>query len=287
MELMERTRCVLCSVRGTDSTKRFFTILCCTALYASSNGAAVVACSPSWFFSCGFVSSGEWATEIWRSFSTSGGGKGYSPSLFSTDPAVPSLNAYIGICVHVCMYACGDRVWFSSSASTFDARLCVLFASVSVHRMTFRSARSLIARVEALGVGTPRSSPKAAASSSPAATSTEQQLSVAGESATVPSSRQGAGRGGGGAAATTGGGSGGGGGGDRGSLIILVQVVCSCLRHLRYPRSRLLALNLLVAFGRCCDDEARLQRLVPVRERSREFFFQRGFAVCVCMCAVG
>ncbi|CAN0491274.1 unnamed protein product, partial [Hapterophycus canaliculatus] len=51
---------------------------------------------------------------------------------------------------------------------------------------------------------------------------------------------------------------------DSGSLIILVQVVCSCLRHLRYPRSRMLALNLLVAFGRCCDDEARLQRLVPV-----------------------
>ncbi|CAN0372925.1 unnamed protein product, partial [Discosporangium mesarthrocarpum] len=46
-------------------------------------------------------------------------------------------------------------------------------------------------------------------------------------------------------------------------LIILVQVVCSCLRHLRYPRSRVLALNLLVAFGRCCNDEARLQRLVP------------------------
>ncbi|CAN0451525.1 unnamed protein product, partial [Laminaria digitata] len=50
---------------------------------------------------------------------------------------------------------------------------------------------------------------------------------------------------------------------DVGALIILAQVVCSCLRHLRYPRSRLLAMNLLVAFGRCCDDEARLQRLVP------------------------
>ena len=34
--------------------------------------------------------------------------------------------------------------------------------------------------------------------------------------------------------------------GNSGSLVILVQVVCSCLRHLRYPRSRLLALNLLL-----------------------------------------
>ncbi|CAM9918451.1 unnamed protein product, partial [Phaeothamnion confervicola] len=46
-------------------------------------------------------------------------------------------------------------------------------------------------------------------------------------------------------------------------LIILVQLVCACLRHLRRPQSRLAALLLLARFGHHCDDEARLQRLVP------------------------
>ncbi|CAM9547301.1 unnamed protein product, partial [Sphacelaria rigidula] len=54
--------------------------------------------------------------------------------------------------------------------------------------------------------------------------------------------------------------------GAEGGLIMLVRVVCSCLRNLGYPRSRLLALNMLVACGRCCNDEARRKRLVPVRD---------------------
>eukprot|EP00903_Cladosiphon_okamuranus_P008555 g8210.t1 len=139
--------------------------------------------------------------------------------------------------------------------------------------------RSLIARVEALGVGTPHPSNETAAAASAstsssaaaaAATSARRQPpAIPDEPATAACSPQGQGAvvatggGGGGGGGEGGSGSGGGGGGDSGSLIILVQVVCSCLRHLRYPRSRLLALNLLVAFGRCCDDEARLQRLVP------------------------
>ncbi|CAN0427709.1 unnamed protein product, partial [Ectocarpus fasciculatus] len=118
--------------------------------------------------------------------------------------------------------------------------------------------RSLIARVEALGVGNPRPSSSGTARPSPRSAAPSTDEHPAGEAAAaVPGPREGE------ASSCGGGGGGGGGGGDGGSLIILVQVVCSCLRHLRYPRSRLLGLNLLVAFGRCCDDEARLQRLVP------------------------
>ena len=47
---------------------------------------------------------------------------------------------------------------------------------------------------------------------------------------------------------------------------MLVRVVCSFLRHLGYPRSRPLALNQLLVFWRCCNNEAWLQRLVRVRD---------------------
>jgi phosphoinositide-3-kinase regulatory subunit 4 len=50
---------------------------------------------------------------------------------------------------------------------------------------------------------------------------------------------------------------------DAGGLVVLAQVVCSSLRHLRSPQNRVLALCILDRFGRYCDDEARLQRLVP------------------------
>ena len=43
----------------------------------------------------------------------------------------------------------------------------------------------------------------------------------------------------------------------------MVQLVCSCIRHVREPQSKLLALQLLLRFSRYLDDEARLQRLVP------------------------
>ena len=47
------------------------------------------------------------------------------------------------------------------------------------------------------------------------------------------------------------------------SLIIVAQLVCSCIRHVRRPQSKLLGLQLLLRFGQYLDDEARLQRLVP------------------------
>jgi len=47
------------------------------------------------------------------------------------------------------------------------------------------------------------------------------------------------------------------------ALIVVVQLVCSCIRHVREPQSKLLALQLLLRFSRYLDDEARLQRLVP------------------------
>ncbi len=46
-------------------------------------------------------------------------------------------------------------------------------------------------------------------------------------------------------------------------LIFVVQVVCSTMQHLSFPQNRVLALCLLSRFGRYCDDEARLQRLIP------------------------
>lgn len=128
--------------------------------------------------------------------------------------------------------------------------------------------RSLISRVEALAAGAsvhvrnPLPSPPpvldtgCAASAAPADGRTSKTEVQAARTARAKEDAEGAdGQGLGGSVGRGPGGEG---------LVVLVQVVCSCLRHLRYPRSRLLALNLLVAFGRFCDDEARLQRLVPV-----------------------
>lgn len=50
---------------------------------------------------------------------------------------------------------------------------------------------------------------------------------------------------------------------DGGSLILLAQLVCVTMRHARWPRTKLVALALLLRFGLFLDDEARLQRLVP------------------------
>ena len=50
---------------------------------------------------------------------------------------------------------------------------------------------------------------------------------------------------------------------------MLVRVVCSYTRHLGYPRSRPLALNQLLAFWRCCNNEAWLQGLVRGRGLAR------------------
>ena len=47
------------------------------------------------------------------------------------------------------------------------------------------------------------------------------------------------------------------------ALIVVAQLVCSCIRHVREPQSKLLALQLMLRFSRHLDDEARLQRLVP------------------------
>ncbi|CAM9853090.1 unnamed protein product, partial [Chrysoparadoxa australica] len=41
------------------------------------------------------------------------------------------------------------------------------------------------------------------------------------------------------------------------------QVICSCLAHLKFPHSRVVALRLLLHLARYCTDAARLQRLVP------------------------
>ncbi len=46
-------------------------------------------------------------------------------------------------------------------------------------------------------------------------------------------------------------------------LIFVAQVVCSTIQHLSFPQNKVLALCLLSRFGCHCDDEARLQLLIP------------------------
>ena len=46
-------------------------------------------------------------------------------------------------------------------------------------------------------------------------------------------------------------------------LLLVVEIICSNLRHLLYPRSKIAALLLLVRLGRCCEDSIILQRVVP------------------------
>lgn len=47
------------------------------------------------------------------------------------------------------------------------------------------------------------------------------------------------------------------------SLLLIVQVICSNIKHLRCPRTKIAAMLLLVRFGRCCDDDVILQRVLP------------------------
>jgi serine/threonine protein kinase/WD40 repeat protein len=46
-------------------------------------------------------------------------------------------------------------------------------------------------------------------------------------------------------------------------LTMITSVVCSCLQNVRYPITKLTALELLADFGQHVDDEVRLSRLVP------------------------
>jgi phosphoinositide-3-kinase regulatory subunit 4 len=45
--------------------------------------------------------------------------------------------------------------------------------------------------------------------------------------------------------------------------ILLVQFVCSSIRHVRYPQTRMVALQLLVRLGLICSDVVLLQRIIP------------------------
>jgi hypothetical protein len=47
-------------------------------------------------------------------------------------------------------------------------------------------------------------------------------------------------------------------------LLLPVQVICSCFRHLKYPQSKVVGLILLIRMGLQCTDEVILHRIVPV-----------------------
>jgi phosphoinositide-3-kinase regulatory subunit 4 len=46
-------------------------------------------------------------------------------------------------------------------------------------------------------------------------------------------------------------------------LVLIVEFICSNLRHLRYPQSKLISLILLLRLAASCDSECILQRIVP------------------------
>lgn len=46
-------------------------------------------------------------------------------------------------------------------------------------------------------------------------------------------------------------------------VLLFVQVLCSCYRHVQYPQTRLVSLSLLVRLGGLCADEVILHRIVP------------------------
>ncbi|KAL3661264.1 hypothetical protein V7S43_013872 [Phytophthora oleae] len=50
---------------------------------------------------------------------------------------------------------------------------------------------------------------------------------------------------------------------DRNGIVIILSLICSSLRHVQVPESKLTALYLIRALGQFTSDEARLQRLVP------------------------
>ncbi|GMF18311.1 unnamed protein product [Phytophthora fragariaefolia] len=50
---------------------------------------------------------------------------------------------------------------------------------------------------------------------------------------------------------------------DRNGIVIILSLICSSLRHVQVPESKLTALYLIRALGQFTSDEARLQRLIP------------------------
>ncbi|KAI9919994.1 hypothetical protein PsorP6_016035 [Peronosclerospora sorghi] len=50
---------------------------------------------------------------------------------------------------------------------------------------------------------------------------------------------------------------------DRNGIVIILSLICSSLRHVQVPESKLTALYLIRSLGQFTSDEARLQRLVP------------------------
>lgn len=46
-------------------------------------------------------------------------------------------------------------------------------------------------------------------------------------------------------------------------LLLPIQIICSNIRHLSFPHSKITAILLLVRFGRCCEDDIILQRILP------------------------
>ncbi|CEG40000.1 vps15 protein kinase [Plasmopara halstedii] len=50
---------------------------------------------------------------------------------------------------------------------------------------------------------------------------------------------------------------------DRNGIVIVLSLICSSLRHVQVPESKLTALYLIRALGQYTSDEARLQRLIP------------------------
>lgn len=50
---------------------------------------------------------------------------------------------------------------------------------------------------------------------------------------------------------------------DRNGIVIVLSLICSSLRHVQVPESKLTALYLIRALGQFTSDEARLQRLIP------------------------
>ena len=51
--------------------------------------------------------------------------------------------------------------------------------------------------------------------------------------------------------------------GNRESLVVVLDVLCACLRHVDWPRCKLMAISLMARLAWLCDDEIRLERLVP------------------------
>ena len=46
-------------------------------------------------------------------------------------------------------------------------------------------------------------------------------------------------------------------------LSLILQLICSNFRHLKYPHSKIISLMLLVRIGQCCPDDIILERIIP------------------------